>query len=122
MNYSLRTDMDVYLPATNTNFIKAIHWKGEPQYRPITQLKMFCASAWYEYVEWISSPRVALENNFIEIKQIGGGKQLINTKYIVSAEDFDLCTCEYQDDRGRTSKMDFLVRPGEKVILRDERR
>lgn len=116
-NYSLRTDMDIYLPLSN--FTRAIRWKGEPYYEPITQLKMFCASAWYEYVEWIPFSKVVLENNFIVVKQIDGGEQVLNTKYIVSAEDFDLCTCEYQDDKDRINRMEFLVRPGEKVTLHD---
>lgn len=114
MGYNLRTDMNVYLPG------RATHWVGEPTYKPITMIKMMCASVFAEYVE--RRPFINyIEDKFIEVKKVEGGTSWVNTQYIVSFEDFDLCICEYSDEWGRGPiKMQFLVRPGEKVVLHDD--
>ena len=119
MSFTIRTDMNVYLPYDNYSTDKTKWWDGDPIYKPITVLRMMCASVYTEEVERICLMKEPIKNGFIEVKKLSGETLTINTRYIVSAEDFDLCTCIYSSQRGG-GIMSFLVKAGEKVVLHDK--
>lgn len=68
------------------------HWKDNPEYMLITKVYMSCGggmggSSWYEYVERLED---IPSNEIIKVKRYDGKELLINTSWVVSAENFKL--------------------------------
>lgn len=78
---------------------KLSKWVGEPEYEKVTRLEMTCcggagSSCWYRYVRRIDSLLNLPDNSIVRLIQYDGKPILINTAYIVEAEDFTLVTAK----------------------------
>ena len=119
----VRTNLEVGFPRTPA------YWVGEPTYEPITRIGMSCGggmggSYWHEYIKGTSLLEKIPEEKLIQVERIDGKRCVLNTKYIVSCEEFDLCTCTYYSgnpnfEQGIT-KYQFLLERGQEVELIDE--
>ncbi len=71
----------VVLKPWNPNMV----WTGEPEYTKITRLYMSVGNgdAWYEYVK-----RAEITNGLMHLTTYRGKSVVINTNWIVKAEDF----------------------------------
>lgn len=67
-------------------------WINEPEYIPITEIKMTCGGkVWSEYVHRVYQ---IPSNTIMKFKRYDGKMITLNTSYIVSAEDFTLAIAE----------------------------
>lgn len=69
-------------------------WIGKPEYTSVTRLRMTCGggmggSSWYEYVHRVAG---ISSNAIVRFIRYDGKPIIINTAYIVEAEDFTLAT------------------------------
>lgn len=71
-------------------------WDGEPEYLPITRIKMTCGGgmggqSWYEYIHRIKD----IPNNAImKCRRYDGKEIVINTAFLVEAEEFTLASAK----------------------------
>ena len=72
------------------------YWMGQPEYLPITRIKLSCGggiggASWYEYVYRVNE---IPSNIIVKFKRYDGKEISINTAFIVKAEDFKLAIAD----------------------------
>lgn len=97
--------------------IQVSEWTHEK----ITRLKITCCSGaenacWYRYVKRIDSLLSLPDNSIVRLIQYDGKPILINTSYIVEAEDFTLVTAKLEEQQPNKVKH-FLVDDGKEMEL-----
>ena len=71
-------------------------WIGEPKYTPVTRIKISCGggmggASWYEYVHKVTEIPA---NTLVKFKRFDGKEFMLNTSFVVCAEDFTLAKVE----------------------------
>ena len=85
------------------------YWEGEPEYTPITRIRMSCGGGmggaqWFEYIYRLGK---IPSNTIMKVKRYDGKVISLNTSYVVSAEDFTLAKAELNISEWRAITRDY---------------
>jgi hypothetical protein len=104
-------------------------WVSDINYIPVSRIGMSCGggvggSFWYEYItNFDVRSFLSSRDDMILVKTWKGKNKIINKRYIVDIEDFDIAFAEYNSENYNFEKgiytCYYLVEPGHELTLVD---
>jgi len=127
MKFDYEYEFKVYGKSTMGLPMTPSHWIGA-EYKPIKRIKVTCGggmggSVWFEYVDKDSVKTVDLYGvPMLSVMTWNGEKKIINPRYVVTVEDYDLMTATFYNERNTNFRLGVhdvhvLVNPNRRVEL-----